>query len=220
MKLPRVYNRTRARDALFGFCSGIQKSIPQNSHGSKTDEILIEFTSKLFAIPAEATVMEMASAISMLSNSRRRKACRAYRNAHSLPHPRANQTRANQKPVFYEPAPTPEAAEKAKKRVEKLIKFWKPPAIRKPEKPAVSFYESDAWLELRYRAIKLHGGYCQCCGRRPSRINPLHIDHIKPRSKYPELELDIDNLQVLCKKCNLGKRAWDETDWRSVPLSA
>lgn len=37
---------------------------------------------------------------------------------------------------------------------------------------------------------------------------------MKPRSKYPELALDPDNLQVLCKACNLGKLAWDETDFR------
>src|SRR5262249_39926358 len=39
-------------------------------------------------------------------------------------------------------------------------------------------------------------------------------DHIKPRSKFPELELELGNLQVLCADCNLGKRAWDQTDWR------
>jgi len=82
------------------------------------------------------------------------------------------------------------------------------------EKPAVGFYSSDEWREVRYRALKLHGGACQCCGARGSRQSPLHVDHIKPRSKFPELALDINNLQVLCADCNLGKRAWDQTDWR------
>lgn len=80
---------------------------------------------------------------------------------------------------------------------------------------AVSFYDSPAWLELRYRALKLHGGHCQCCGSAPSPNNPLQVDHIKPRSRFPELELDLNNLQVLCKACNMGKGAWDQTDWRS-----
>ncbi len=45
---------------------------------------------------------------------------------------------------------------------------------------------------------------------------PLHVDHIKPRSKYPDLALDINNLQILCESCNLGKGAWDETDFREA----
>jgi hypothetical protein len=76
------------------------------------------------------------------------------------------------------------------------------------------FYASDAWISLRYRALLAADGTCQCCGMRPSTKNPLHVDHIKPRSRYPALELEISNLQVLCRQCNLGKRAWDETDWR------
>lgn len=87
-----------------------------------------------------------------------------------------------------------------------------PPSPRKGE----GFYNSPQWQDLRYRALKLHGGRCQCCGARPTRDNPLHVDHIKPRSKYPALELSLENLQVLCKSCNLGKRAWDETDWRAT----
>lgn len=79
-----------------------------------------------------------------------------------------------------------------------------------------SFYDSDAWRELRYRALKTHGGCCQCCGARGIRGKPLHVDHIKPRSRHPELELELSNLQVLCADCNLGKRAWDETDWRTA----
>jgi 5-methylcytosine-specific restriction endonuclease McrA len=72
------------------------------------------------------------------------------------------------------------------------------------------FFFSKAWLELRYEAILLHGRKCQCCGS----LGPLHIDHIKPRSKFPKLALDINNLQVLCRDCNLGKGTWDQTDWR------
>jgi rubredoxin len=78
-----------------------------------------------------------------------------------------------------------------------------------------AFYESDAWRTVRYRALKLYGTACQCCGNRASPEKPLHVDHIKPRGKYPELELEISNLQVLCRDCNLGKGAWDETDWRA-----
>jgi 5-methylcytosine-specific restriction endonuclease McrA len=83
-----------------------------------------------------------------------------------------------------------------------------------PAAQAVSFYDTPAWLELRYRALTVHGAYCQCCGAGAAPGHPLHVDHIKPRSKFPEFELDFDNLQVLCKSCNMGKGAWDQTDWR------
>lgn len=82
----------------------------------------------------------------------------------------------------------------------------------------VAFYESDQWRAIRYQALRLHGGCCQCCGRRPNGNNPLHVDHIKPRSKHPELELQLSNLQVLCADCNLGKSNRDQTDWREYPV--
>jgi 5-methylcytosine-specific restriction endonuclease McrA len=87
--------------------------------------------------------------------------------------------------------------------------------VKSASEKATSFYETPEWRRLRYKALTLHGAVCQCCGARPSRGKPLHVDHIKPRSKFPELELDLNNLQVLCDDCNLGKGAWDQTDWRA-----
>lgn len=77
-----------------------------------------------------------------------------------------------------------------------------------------AFYRSDAWRIVRYEALKLHGGKCQCCGAGPRLGAPLHVDHVMPRSKRPDLELSVHNLQVLCDDCNLGKGAHDTTDWR------
>ncbi len=77
-----------------------------------------------------------------------------------------------------------------------------------------TFYESRDWLTLRYEVLRIHGARCQCCGNGPKTGKPLHVDHIKPRSKHPELQLDRDNLQVLCEDCNKGKSNIDETDWR------
>lgn len=85
--------------------------------------------------------------------------------------------------------------------------------VAQPQAP--SFYDSAEWRDLRYRALKKHGAVCQCCKTRATPGNPIQVDHIKPRSRFPELEYDINNLQVLCKDCNLGKRAWDQTDWRN-----
>lgn len=76
------------------------------------------------------------------------------------------------------------------------------------------FHESREWLELRYRVLKKASGSCKLCGCRATPGNPLQVDHIKPRSKHPELALVESNLQVLCKSCNVGKGNKDDTDWR------
>ena len=76
------------------------------------------------------------------------------------------------------------------------------------------FYDSSEWRELRYKALKQCGAACQCCGRPRGNGVVLHVDHIKPRSKFPHLELLLENLQVLCEDCNLGKSNKDSTDWR------
>ena len=65
-----------------------------------------------------------------------------------------------------------------------------------------SFYTSRAWLSIRYDVLINSRQECVLCG---SKQKPFHVDHIKPRSKHPELELDIKNLQVLCSSCNIGK---------------
>jgi hypothetical protein len=90
------------------------------------------------------------------------------------------------------------------------------PAAKAPILARGDFYLTDAWRTLRYQALRLHGGACQCCGAGPTPGHPLHVDHIRSRSRFPELALEISNLQVLCEDCNLGKGAQDETDWRPL----
>lgn len=76
------------------------------------------------------------------------------------------------------------------------------------------FYGSKAWLSVRYAVLSERGGKCECCGASAKDGVKLQVDHIKPRSKYPELELEKSNLQVLCKACNMGKSNRHEDDWR------
>jgi 5-methylcytosine-specific restriction endonuclease McrA len=91
--------------------------------------------------------------------------------------------------------------------------------LRFPEiQTGSAFYLTEQWKRLRYSALLKTAGKCQCCGSRPSRGNPLHVDHIKPRSRYPWLALDPDNLQVLCADCNLGKSNRDCTNWRDFDV--
>ena len=89
------------------------------------------------------------------------------------------------------------------------------PDLGKPEYK--DFYKSANWKALRYLALTMNGGCCECCGARASDGVRLHVDHIKPRSRYQWLELRLDNLQILCEDCNMGKGSWDETDWKQEP---
>lgn len=85
----------------------------------------------------------------------------------------------------------------------------------KPEARSRDFLKSKAWLRLRLQALKIHGNQCQSCGASPNTGAVLNVDHIRPRRLFPELALDIDNLQVLCSNCNSGKGNWDMTDFRT-----
>ncbi len=69
------------------------------------------------------------------------------------------------------------------------------------------FYSSAEWLALRKRVIHEEGSACRSCGRRIRDDIEITVDHIKPRSKYPELSLVRSNLQVLCRRCNSSKGA-------------
>jgi len=77
------------------------------------------------------------------------------------------------------------------------------------------FYVSREWRELRVRVLEKYECECMMCGRSP-RIHKvvIHVDHIKPRSFYPELSLEFNNMQLLCEDCNLGKSNKYDTDWR------
>lgn len=76
------------------------------------------------------------------------------------------------------------------------------------------FYSGNAWKTLRYAALKNSDGRCNCCGASAGDGVVLHCDHVIPRYKAPHLALEIGNIQILCGDCNIGKGAWDSTDWR------
>ena len=60
-------------------------------------------------------------------------------------------------------------------------------------------------INWRLRALVLmrDGGRCQLCGVEARNGAILHVDHVVPWSKGGETVLD--NLQVLCHVCNIGK---------------
>jgi hypothetical protein len=87
-----------------------------------------------------------------------------------------------------------------------------------PDVTSQEFLESKTWKRLRYKALKLHGMRCQCCGDTPAHGAKLNVDHIFPRLLFPQLALQIDNLQVLCSNCNEGKANWDMTNFKEEKI--
>ena len=68
-----------------------------------------------------------------------------------------------------------------------------------------NFYSSPEWKEIRKQVIKAQGRICRICNKHTLFDFDLTVDHIKPRSKYPDLALEITNLQVACRGCNSSK---------------
>jgi len=68
------------------------------------------------------------------------------------------------------------------------------------------FYLTADWRALRLQVIDRDGYVCGRC-RQSIQLGDLTVDHIKPRSKYPELALVLSNLQVMCRRCNSSKGA-------------
>lgn len=77
-----------------------------------------------------------------------------------------------------------------------------------------AFLSTYEWRRVRMVALKKYGARCQCCGATPADGVKMNVDHIKPRKLFPQLALDVENLQILCEVCNHGKGNWDMTDWR------
>lgn len=68
---------------------------------------------------------------------------------------------------------------------------------------------------LRWEVLARDNWTCCSCGRSTREDGVvLHVDHIVPRSKGGTDE--IDNLQTLCSKCNIGKSNLDDTDLRNI----
>jgi hypothetical protein len=77
-----------------------------------------------------------------------------------------------------------------------------------PELESYKFIRAGVWWSVLAR----DNWTCCSCGRTPADGITLEVDHILPRSKGGTDS--IDNLQTLCKKCNIGKSNKDSTDLR------
>lgn len=96
---------------------------------------------------------------------------------------------------------------RSKKRL--LVKF-----SNKANVASADFLNTYEWRVVRMQALKKYGPVCMCCGDSPKNGAVMNVDHIKPRKLFPDLALELSNLQILCSPCNHGKGNWDQTDWR------
>ena len=103
--------------------------------------------------------------------------------------------------------------EKYKKEDETIIEFIENAILKSLPKETLSQEElkeinrrRNIKDTTRYSVLERAGFKCQCCGSKPLKNNDviLHIDHIIPYSLGGSD--NIDNLQVLCNKCNISKR--------------
>lgn len=73
------------------------------------------------------------------------------------------------------------------------------------------FYRSTEWRTIRSAVIEKFrhsriGFVCHLCGGQIEQ-HELTVDHVKPRSKYPELALTLNNLKLAHRTCNSAKGA-------------
>lgn len=70
--------------------------------------------------------------------------------------------------------------------------------------------------DIKNEIRREHGMICAGCGCKIRFTIQRHVDHIKPKKLYPELEFLYTNLQVLCRPCNAHKSSYDGDDWKEV----
>jgi HNH endonuclease len=69
------------------------------------------------------------------------------------------------------------------------------------------FYTTPEWRTARLAVIHRDGRVCKMCSLHILLKRDITVDHVRPRSKFPQLALDLGNLQVLCRSCNSSKGA-------------
>lgn len=60
---------------------------------------------------------------------------------------------------------------------------------------------------LKIRVKRRDNYTCQLCGLNEPEI--MEVDHIKPKSMFPEIKNDMDNLMTLCPNCHKRKTVMD-----------
>lgn len=67
--------------------------------------------------------------------------------------------------------------------------------------------------DVREALVVMYGGYCCYCDASVGEVAHEHIEHRKPKSIFPELAFQWENLHLSCPKCNMHKgNDFDDTD--------
>nr|DAZ74933.1 MAG TPA: HNH endonuclease [Caudoviricetes sp.] len=70
--------------------------------------------------------------------------------------------------------------------------------MRYDQKKRDAYYGTVAWRRLREAALIRDHYWCARCGRRPAGT----VHHIVPVTERPDLAMELNNLQSLCRQCH------------------
>lgn len=70
------------------------------------------------------------------------------------------------------------------------------------KKKADPFYKLAAWLKTRTFVLQRDHYLCQPCFRDQTITAATIVHHIKPREDFPELALELNNLESICASCH------------------
>jgi len=73
-------------------------------------------------------------------------------------------------------------------------------------------WSGGSWNYWKQKALTRDHYTCQKCGLYEPEI--VHVDHILPKSKYPELARTLSNLITLCPNCHARKTIEDRESGR------
>ena len=82
----------------------------------------------------------------------------------------------------------------------KVTVAWLRELIRKGDTSA--FYNTNEWGQLRERKRKLEHNECERCREKGIHKRGVNVHHKKYLRRYPELALNINNLECLCDECH------------------
>jgi 5-methylcytosine-specific restriction endonuclease McrA len=72
-------------------------------------------------------------------------------------------------------------------------------------KVPASYFDKYKQPDVREALRKMYGGLCCYCEGRIKDVSFDHIEHRKPKSKYPGDTFRWDNLHLACQQCNTAK---------------
>ncbi len=64
------------------------------------------------------------------------------------------------------------------------------------------FYKSITWKRARVMALQRDHYLCQECLKAGRMTMATEVHHVRPLEDYPDLALDLDNLESLCRRCH------------------